>query len=156
MTKKDAALVPIRATLGATMIYHGLPKLRGDGPEQTGQMFEQMGIKPGRTMAKAAGLAEVFGGITALLGIGTRLGALAVIATQLTAVSKVHGPKGFDNTSGGYEFNMTLIAIAVAMLLAGPGALSVHEVVERRIQRRPWLLARSRPRKALRAVKLFK
>jgi putative oxidoreductase len=156
MTKKDAALVPIRATLGATMLYHGLPKLGDAGAEQTGEMFEQMGIKPGRTWAKLTGLAEVFAGATALVGFGTRLGALAVLATQLVAVGKVHGSKGFNNMSGGYEFNLALIAIALGILVSGPGAISLHEVVERGVQRRPWMLAPRRRRKAFSAAMLLK
>jgi len=156
MTRKDAALIPIRASLGATMLYHGLPKLSGSGAEQTGEMFEQMGIRPGRTFAKLSGLAEVVGGVTAIVGFGTRLGALAVLATQLVAISKVHGSKGFDNTSGGYEFNLALMAIALGLLVSGPGALSVHEAVERRVQHRPWKLARRRNRRAFEAAMLLK
>lgn len=160
MTRKDAALVPLRATLGASMIYHGLPKLGAEGAKQTGEMFEQLGIRPGQTWAKLTGLAEVFGGATAVLGFGTRLGALAVLATQAVAVAKVHGAKGFNNLNGGYEFNLTLMAIALGMLIAGPGAVSVHEVVERRLQHaaahRPWLLASRRPRRTYEALKLLK
>lgn len=156
MTRKDAALVPIRATLGATMLYHGLPKLSGAGAEQTGQMFEQMGIRPGKTWAKLSGLAEVVGGATAIVGFGTRLGALAILATQLVAVSKVHAAKGFSNASGGYEFNLSLIAIALGLLVSGPGAISIHELVERGVKRRPWLLARRRQRKAFSAAMLLK
>jgi putative oxidoreductase len=156
MTRKDAALVPIRATLGATMLYHGLPKLSDEGAEQTGQMFEQMGIRPGRTWAKLSGLAEVFGGATAIIGFGTRVGALAVLATQLVAVAKVHGGKGFSNMSGGYEFNLALMAIALGLLVSGPGAVSLHEVVERGVQRRPWVLAPRRRRKAFDAAMLLK
>jgi putative oxidoreductase len=156
ITRKDAALVPIRATLGATMLYHGLPKLGGEGAEQAGQMFEQLGIKPGRTWAKLSGLAEVFGGATALIGFGTRIGALAVLATQLVAINKVHGSKGFSNVSGGYEFNLALMAIALGILVSGPGAVSLHEVVERRVQRRPWLLAPRRRRRAFDVAMLLK
>jgi putative oxidoreductase len=156
MTRKDAALVPIRATLGATMLYHGLPKLSDEGAEQTGQMFEGMGIRPGRTFAKLAGLAEVLAGATALIGFGTRIGALAVLATQGVAVAKVHGDKGFDNTSGGYEFNLALMAIALGLLVAGPGAFSLHEVVERGVKRRPWVLAPRRRRKAFSTAMLLK
>lgn len=156
MTKKDVALVPIRATLGATMLYHGLPKLRREHAEQTGQMLEQMGIRPGRTFAKVAGWAEVLGGVTSLLGFATRVGALGVLATQLVAIGKVHGPKGFSNLSGGYEYNLTLVAIALGVLVSGPGALSLHELLERRVQRKPWLLARRRPRKAFEVAMLVK
>lgn len=157
VTRKDAALVPVRAALGATMLYHGASKLRGEGPEKTGQMFEQLGIRPGRTWAMLTAGAEVFAGATSLLGLATRVGALAVLVTQAVAIAKVHRPKGFDVTAGGYEYNLALMAIALGLLVSGPGALSVHEAVERSVQRRPWtLFARPGRRTAFRAAMLMK
>jgi putative oxidoreductase len=156
VTTKDAALVPMRAALGATMLYHGASKLRGDGPEQTGQMFEQLGIRPGRTWAMITAAAEVLAGATSLLGFATRAGALAVVVSQAVAIAKVHRPKGFSVANGGYEFNLALMAIALGILLAGPGAVSVHEVIERRAQRRPWTLLRPRRRAAFRAAMRMK
>jgi putative oxidoreductase len=157
VTKKDAAMVPARAALGASMLYHGASKLSGDGLTQTAGFFESLGIRPGRTWAKLAGGAEVLAGATAILGFATRIGALAVIATQAVAIAKVHRGKGFDVVSGGWEYNVALIAIAAGLLLAGPGAVSTHEVVERRVQRRqPWQLfkpARSRAFAAAMALK---
>jgi putative oxidoreductase len=158
MAAKDLALVPMRMALGATMLHHGAQKLRGEGPVQTGQMFEQLGLKPGWHLAVATGVAEVFAGATAILGIGTRLGALAVLATQAVAVAKVHAPKGFSNMQGGYEFNVHVMAAALALLLAGPGRLSLHEIVERRLEGpRRWLPSwRALDSRGVRAVKLLK
>jgi putative oxidoreductase len=155
---KEAAFVPMRATLGATMLYHGAQKLRGDGPKQSAPMFESLGFTPGERWAKLTGVAEVFGGATAILGIGTRIGALAVLATQAVAVAKVHVPKGFSNANGGYEFNATLMAVALALLAAGPGHLSAHELLERRVGRRwrGWALAPRRQSRALALVKALK
>lgn len=153
---KDLALVPARASLGATMLHHGATKLRGDGPDQTGQMFEQLGIRPGRTWARLTGLAEVFAGASVILGIGTRLGALAVLVTQGVAIAKVHGNKGFSNLAGGYEFNLLLVAAALGLLVAGPGPVSAHEVIERRLEGpRRWLPLRLQ-RRSVRVTKLLK
>jgi putative oxidoreductase len=158
MTTKDLALLPTRIALGATMLVHGLPKLGEEGARQTGEMLEGMGIRPGVAWAKATGAAEVFGGASALLGVATRLGALAVLVTQGVAVAKVHASKGFNNLAGGWEFNLALMAMAAGLLVAGPGVLSGHELVERRLQRQPlaWLMRPRRTGAALRAVKLLK
>jgi putative oxidoreductase len=134
MATRDLSLVPVRASLGATMLYHGLDKLRGEGAEQAVGFFEQLGFRPGARWVKVAGAAEVFAGVGALLGIGTRVAALAALATQAVAVSKVHAPKGFNVMAGGYEFNVALMAMALGLLLTGPGDLSLHEVIERRLQ----------------------
>lgn len=156
MSAKELSLVPARGALGATMLYHGVSKLRGDGPQQSAPMFESMGFRPGHRWAMLTGLAEVFGGATAILGIGTRLGALAVLATQGVAVAKVHAGKGFSNVAGGYEFNLLLMAAALGLLLSGPGALSAHEVVERRLEGPAGWLRRARPRRAVRIAKLLR
>lgn len=155
---KDLAFVPMRASLGATMLYHGLAKLRGEGAKQTAEMFEGLGFKPGSTWATLTGAAEVLGGATAIMGIGTRIGALAVIATQAMAIAKVHASKGFSNLSGGFEFNLALMAMAAALLTAGPGRVSAHELLEHRLERgwRGWVLAPRRQAGALGLVKLLK
>ena len=155
ISAKELSLVPARGALGATMLYHGASKLRGEGPEQSAPMFEAMGFRPGRRWAMLTGLAEVFGGATAILGIGTRVGALAVLVTQGVAVWKVHAGKGFSNMAGGYEFNLLLMAAALGLLLSGPGPLSAHELVKRRREGPTGWLRRARPQRSVRLAKLL-
>src|SRR5512138_2536456 len=133
LTMQDFGLVPARMSLAATMLKHGLPKVRAEGNAQSGAFFEQLGFRPGTRWAWLAGAAEVAAGVSLLLGIGTRLGALAVLGTQAVAVSKVHWAKGFDNMAGGWEFNALIMATALGVLLAGPGTVSIHEVLENRV-----------------------
>jgi putative oxidoreductase len=156
--RREAAFIAPRAALGATMVYHGLGKLRGEAPQKTGEMFEQLGIRPGKPFAVATGIAELFAGVSALLGFWTRPAALAVLVTQAVAINRIHAKKGFDVTNGGFEFNLALMAIAAAMLVGGPGLFSTHEGVERLIEGRGArkYLRRARPNRLLRAVKLLK
>src|SRR5437764_1193678 len=128
--RKDAGFVPVRAALGASMVYHGLGKLKEESREGAGQMFEQIGIRPGKAWAIATGVAEVFAGASAFLGFLTRPAALAVLVTQAMAIAKVHAKNGYDITKGGYEYNVALMAIAAGLLVAGPGLFSVHEELE--------------------------
>ncbi len=127
---KDAATLPARMALGASMLYHGAEKLRAEGREQTGRFMESVGIKPGRPWALATGLAEAAAGVLAVAGIATRPAALAVLVTQGVAVWRVHARNGFDVAKGGYEYNLALMAIALGLLLAGPGRFSAHEAAE--------------------------
>ena len=156
--RKEVALIPPRAALGASMVYHGLGKLRSGAPEQTGQFFESVGLRPGKQLAIAAGIAEVFAGAGAILGLWTRPAALAVLVTQAVAVAKVHAKNGFEISKGGFEYNLALMCIAAALLIAGPGQFSAHEAVERLIEGRGSrkLLRRVRPTPLLRLVKLLK
>lgn len=155
MSSRELALVPARGALGATMLYHGAGKLRGEGPRETAPMFEQLGFRPGERWAKLTGLAEVLGGATAILGIGTRVGALAVLVTQGVAIAKVHRGKGFSNTAGGYEFNLLLMAAALGLLLSGPGAVSARGLVERRLDGRAAWSRRRRARRGARVARLL-
>jgi len=156
--RKDVALIPPRAALGASMVYHGLGKLRGQGPEQVGGWFESVGIKPGKHFALSTGIAEVFAGAAAIAGLWTRPAALAVLVTQAVALGKVHGKNGYDITKGGYEYNVALMCIAATLLVAGPGLFSAHEGVERLVQGRGakkfWREAN--PPLLLRLIKLLK
>jgi len=156
--RREIALIPPRAALGASMVYHGLGKLREGEPEQVGQFFESVGLRPGRKMAVAAGIAEMFAGIGALVGLWTRPAALAVLVTQAVALSKVHAKNGFDIAKGGYEYNLALIAIAAGLLIAGPGSISAHEAIERLVEGRgpKRVLRRARPSPLLRAIKALK
>ena len=55
----------VRGAIGSLMVGHGTQKLfgwfGGGGPEGTGQFFEQVGLRPGRRNALAAGAAEAGG-----------------------------------------------------------------------------------------------
>ncbi|MFY0567347.1 DoxX family protein [Archangium lansingense] len=128
--------LPLRATLGSTMLYHGISKLNREGLEQTSQFFENLGLEPARALALATAWTETLAGALALLGIGTRVAALSILVTQAVAIAKVHASKGFDNQKGGYEFNLSLIAAALGLLLSGPGNLSVHHTLRPHLGRR--------------------
>ncbi|HZZ84159.1 MAG TPA: DoxX family protein [Anaeromyxobacteraceae bacterium] len=144
---KDAASLPARMALGASMLYHGTGKLRAEGREQTSQFMESVGITPGRGWAVATGVAETVAGVLAVAGIATRPAALAVLVTQGVAVWRVHSRNGFDITKGGYEYNLALMAIALGLLVAGPGRFSAHEAAEE------LSYGRGRARRALRRVR---
>jgi len=81
---------------------------------------------------------ELLGGITILLGFLTRLAALGLIIIQLGAIATVTWFQGFSipETGGGYEFNLVLVGICLALLLMGGGTLSIdHWFVSRRKER---------------------
>lgn len=119
----------LRLSVGGFFIGHGAQKLfgwfGGHGLEATGQFFEQLGLRPGKRHALAAGAAESGGGALLALGAATPLGAALVTATMLTAIKRVHAPKGPWATDGGYEYNVVLIAAVLALAETGPGSPSI-------------------------------
>jgi putative oxidoreductase len=122
----------LRATVGGFFFGHGSHKLfgwfGGNGPEATAQMFESLGLHPGRVHARAAGLAEAGGGAALALGFQTQLASSALIATMLTAINRVHLKNGPWITNGGYEYNAVLIAVAAALAELGPGPVSLDRL----------------------------
>ena len=73
-------------------------------------------------MAFIAGLSELGGGLLFAFGLVTPFAALALTVVMLNAIGTVHWKKGFFNSAGGYEYNLLIIATAVAVTAAGPAA----------------------------------
>lgn len=122
-------LMLLRLIVGGLFIGHGMQKLAGKfgggGIEQTGQAFDSLGLRPGRTHAIAAGVAEAGGGALLAAGAVTPLSATLLSGTMITAIRTVHAPKGPWATNGGYEYNLVLLAIVFALTDAGPGDWSL-------------------------------
>jgi putative oxidoreductase len=114
--------------IGVLFMGHGLQKLKGwfggTGPEGTAQMFEGLGLRPGRRHANAAGVAETAGGALLAAGFLTPVAGATLTSVMATAINKVHGPNGPWNTSKGYEYNLVLIAALFGIADTGPGRLS--------------------------------
>ncbi|WP_404321717.1 DoxX family protein [Cytobacillus firmus] len=121
----DLGLLIIRLVIGVLFIGHGAQKLfgwfGGHGLKGTGGWFDSIGMKPGVMIALFAGLAELIGGILFALGFLTPLAALMIAGTMIMAIVKVHGPNGLWATSNGYEYNLTLLSVAIGIALIGPG-----------------------------------
>ncbi|WP_163139636.1 DoxX family protein [Bacillus sp. 22-7] len=121
----DLGLLIIRLVIGILFVGHGAQKLfgwfGGHGLKGTGGWFESIGMKPGVMMALLAGSAELIGGILFALGFLTPLAALMIAGTMIMAIVKVHGPNGLWATSNGYEYNLTLLSVAIGITLIGPG-----------------------------------
>jgi putative oxidoreductase len=135
----------LRMVVGGFFIGHGTQKLfgwfGGGGLQGTAEGFEQLGLKPGRVHASAAGVAEAGGGAMLIAGLETPLAAAALTATMLTAIRTVHFKNGPWATNGGYEYNAVLVAVALALAEFGPGPLSLDALRGRERAGVGWALA---------------
>jgi putative oxidoreductase len=123
----------VRLALGIVFFAHGAQKVfgwfGGHGLKTTIQVFQQyMKVPPGATVAAA--LVELLGGVAMLAGFLARPSALGLIVVMLVAIAKVHWRNGFflaaqPGQANGWEYNFALIAMALAILIGGAGALSI-------------------------------
>ena len=142
----DFGRLLLRGVVGPLFVGHGTQKLfgwfGGHGIEGTGGFFESLGLRPGKRHATAAGVAEAGGGVLLTLGALTPLAQAMLTGTMVTAVRKVHAPKGPWVTEGGYEYNLVLIALAAALTETGPGTPSVDRaLLGDRFTGKGWALA---------------
>lgn len=126
------ALLVLRLVPGLLFAGHGAQKLfglfGGAGLEATAAGFEQGGLRPGRLHAWAAGATELGAGLLLALGLFTPFAAAGLIGVMTTAIIVVHGSRGVWNTEGGFEYNLTLIAVAFALAGVGAGSWSLDHV----------------------------
>ena len=115
----DLALLILRAVLGIIMIYHGWPKLTDLSGTIEG--FAGMGLPLPAVAAVFSMVAEVFGGLLLLVGVLTDIAGLLIAIDMLGAIVFVHAKNGFAVAEGGYEWPLALLAMALAVALAGPG-----------------------------------
>lgn len=123
------AIVPIRLAFGVVFMGHGAQKVLGSfgGPGFNSFISGQTPfpfMRPAWLWLGAAALSELIGGALILLGLFTRVGAFIIACIMLTAIFGVHLNGGFFMPRG-YEYAMTLLAISLALLISGGGALSV-------------------------------
>ena len=131
----------VRLALGVIFVAHGAQKIFGlwGGLGFTGTIaaFAKQGMPaPVTTLVM---IAELFGGLGVLVGCLTRLAAFGPAIVMIGAILLVHAPNGFFlnwfNVPGrghGIECNLGYLALAVSLMLSGPGALSIDGLRRRR------------------------
>ncbi len=124
----DIGLLILRLVVGLLLAGHGAQKLfgmfGGPGLKGTSGWLGSMGLRPAGIWAILAGLSEFGGGVLLALGLLTPFGAVGVVAAMLMAVLLAHR-QALWVTDGGMEYNLVLIATAVALAFTGPGQFSL-------------------------------
>ena len=145
---RDLGLLLLRLIIGSIFVVHGYSKLFG-GPGKTvhptarrylgpgfDQAMERGGIANFRSSVERTGVpmpavmawvgvvAELVGGALLVLGWLTRPAALALCGQMAVAISRVHWKNGLVG-QGGYELALSMLAGVLAVLFAGPGAISI-------------------------------
>lgn len=128
------ALAPLALRLGVGLVFflHGLQKLT-NGPSGFAGMLTGLGVGAPGLIAWLVTIAELVGGGLLLIGLLTRLATLPLIATMIGAILLVKADLGViappDSPMPGAELDIALLAGLVALLLLGPGRISVDHAV---------------------------
>jgi len=129
MTDTDLGLLVLRVGVGLTFAAHGAQKAfgwwEGAGIDGWQAALDRMGFRPTAAWAAVSIGAELIGGLMLAMGFLTPLAGMFLIGQAVVIIIKAHLPRGFWSTKGGYEFPLALAAGTVAIVFAGPGALSV-------------------------------
>jgi putative oxidoreductase len=140
----DIGLLVLRLVVGLTFAAHGSQKLfgafGGAGINGTGALFEQVGLRPGRLHALAAGVFELAGGVLIALGLLTPFAAAALIAVMTAAALTVSVHNGFFVTNNGFEYNLILAAAAFALAGVGAGRWSLDHALGLNLMGTGWAL----------------
>lgn len=131
----DWAPLPLRYVLGAVFFVHGANIVFGDLAEWSGR-FARAGFPAPELLAVVVGVLEFAGGICLIMGLFTRFFALVLGVLAAIAMIKVKWTLGFVVSDsglgwqgGGYEFELTLVAANLALLLTGGGLLSIDRLI---------------------------
>jgi putative oxidoreductase len=128
----EFAPLVLRLGVGLVFVVHGWQKLTG-GPSAFGGMLSGLGVGAPEVFAWLVTIAELVGGLLLLVGLLTRLATLPLIATMIGAIVLVKVDLGIIAPEGamipGAELDIALLAGLTALLLLGPGRLSVDHAV---------------------------
>lgn len=132
-----ATLLVVRVVMGVAFILHGWPKIQNP----MGWMNAMGGEGVPSFLQALAALAEFGGGIALLLGLLTPLAALGIVCQMLGALFMVHFPMGhpFVAATGGpsYELPLVYLALAILLLVMGPGRWSFDALLFGRTREKP-------------------
>jgi putative oxidoreductase len=122
----DVTYWGVRAAIGAIFIFHSTKKF--DPSWQ--QWLTNVGLPPELQLPIA--LAEFLGGVFLIVGVLTRISSAIIGIILLGAIFHI---KGLDKFSGGtftgWEFDLVMLAAASAIIVAGPGRVSVSHVLKK-------------------------
>ena len=120
---KPYAGVFLRLALGVIFVYHGWPKVFGEG-SGLGTSWNPADMNVMLQILVSWG--ELLGGIAFLAGFLTDYAAIGIIVIMAGAVITVHGENGFGMANGGFEYNFVIICMCLSLMATGPGRWTVQ------------------------------
>jgi putative oxidoreductase len=128
-----SGLLFLRVVVGLVFFAHGAQKLfgwwGGAGLQGTKGWLSSMGFRMPGPMALTVAVSEASGLLFAA-GFLTPFAALLMASSMVVAIGSVLWRQGFWNTGQGYEYNLVLLAVPVAVAATGPGRYSIDHALK--------------------------
>jgi putative oxidoreductase len=122
----------MRIILGAIFANHGYGKLFSQGPDGVTSFFTNVGIPAASLFAWVVSLLEFGGGIAVILGLLPRYIALGFVIDMTVAIAATKNQFGFPGLIAHSELELSLLAMAFVVLMAGPGKFSLDKLLLKR------------------------
>ncbi|AJW71537.1 DoxX family protein [Nitrosopumilus adriaticus] len=115
----------IRASIGAIFLVHSLKKFDPSWQE----WLVGIGIPP--EMQLPIALAEFIGGILLIIGVLNRITGAVFSVILLGAIFHIRWENGFFVSKGGWEWDLVMLAAVLAIIVAGPGRISLASLIKK-------------------------
>ena len=123
---KDLAILLLRVFTGALLIHHGFEKLN-DINNFADAFVRPLNLPFPVTLSYVAAASEIVGSWSLIIGIGTRLGASAILGTMSVAIYHALVTSGFNIYL--LELLALYFASAISIILLGPGKFSADYLI---------------------------
>ncbi len=124
-------LAILRIVLGIAFAVHGWSKLSG-GVDGVAGFFGSLGIPVPTLIAWVVTIVELVGGLLLIVGALTQIAGLLLFINMIGAIVYAYLGRGapfIENGAISWEREAVFAAAALCLVLSGPGALSVDNVV---------------------------
>ena len=123
---KDLAILILRVFTGALLIHHGFEKLN-DINNFADAFVRPLHLPFPITLSYVAAFSEIVGSWSLIIGLGTRLGASAILGTMSVAIYHALVTSGFNIYL--LELLALYFASAISILMVGPGKFSADYLI---------------------------
>lgn len=120
-------LTLLRVVAGMIMAVHGWTKVVQF--DVWSQVVALLGVPAPHVFAGLSVAAELAGGVGLVLGLLTPIAAFGVLVELCVAIALVHAGNGLFVQNGGFEYALTLAAVAFFFLLRGGGPVSLDQAI---------------------------
>lgn len=123
----------MRFCVGLIIMPHGYTKLFESGVGGAAGTIAKLGLQPATGWAYLVAIVELLGGILIAVGLFTRLAAAALVIEFAVIVFAVKFSNGFFAFKNGFEFELLLGLLCLAIFFRGGGNLSVDRAIGREL-----------------------